>query len=217
MTTLASDAIPLAATILSVIPVIAGRRGWHRRQLAERLLWRWLALGSAIAVAMAVQRANGGYNVSIAQMTFPLFGWLGLDAMGALSGSEPIRRSFRGLALCYLVWWAFWVVDPAWMRSGFAVQNGTMLWVMLSLGGIVLLSVRLRDADCQPWRDAIALTAIGVLVSHFPGAALEIGWARIYTDSPEIARMLSLPRAVLAMVGYLLFTVAFLLPAERAT
>lgn len=174
MITLGRYAIPLLATAASFIPVAAGRRGWHGRPPGERLLWWWLALGALTASAMAVLSVNGIHNVGLAQVTFPLFGWLGLGAMGTLSGIKLIRRVMHFVAICYLGWWAFWTIDPAWAQSGFAVHNGTMLWILLSAGGIVRLAVRLRDVRRQPWRDPATFVAVAVLVSYLPGAALEI-------------------------------------------
>lgn len=215
MTTLGGYAIPLLATAASFAPVVAGRRGWHSRSLGERLLWWWLTLGALTASAMAVLSVNGIRNVGIAQVTFPLFGWLGLGAMGALSGTPVIRQLMQLVALCYLGWWAFWTIDPAWAQSGFAVHSGTMLWILLSVGGVVLLAVRLRDITRQPWRDPLVLVAIAVLVSYLPGAALEISWANIYADDPETARLLSRARGLLSLMGYLLFTAAFILGAKE--
>ncbi|HRP08974.1 MAG TPA: hypothetical protein PLL69_10860 [Gemmatimonadales bacterium] len=175
-----------------------------------------MAFGAILAISTAILGINGIWNVALTQIGFPFLAWLGLDAIGALAESGRVRSVLRVVAVCYIVWWAWWLVDSEWVKSGFAIHNGPMLSAVLSLGALILMGIRLRDMDRQPWRDPGLVAAMAILISYLPGVALEPVWAEAFGVDPEVSRRIAGWRLNMVSVGYLLFTAAFMVQPKDA-
>src|SRR5690606_19133001 len=126
-------------------------------------------LGSAVAFSMGAMAVAQVRTVALIQASAPVFAWLGLGAMAALSGSLRARVLGRVASVAYFCWWAWWLVRGDWLETGFAANNEAMLAAVLSLAAVALVRSRLVDLDRQPWRDPALIAALSVLLSNLPG------------------------------------------------
>lgn len=195
--------------LLSAVPVAVGVQGFRTRPPAVRLLWGWLCFGLLVNVVISIMSGQGKVTALAAQITLPVFGALGLWTTASLTPSRAIRRgSAIGMAT-YLLFWGWRLLERE-ASGGFSVFTAPVLWLLLTLAAVAVIAVRLAESPPSPMRDPVVITAIGVLISYAPAAALEPVSSVLYAKHRDLTLALWFARTWLVAIGYLLFTLVFL-------
>src|SRR5690606_5089681 len=88
------------ATIASFAPVLAGALTRSLADPPRRAVWRWLSLAAVLNMMTAVISHRGSYTATFANLTLPVFGWLGFRSLVALADGRVARNTIRaGLAI----------------------------------------------------------------------------------------------------------------------
>lgn len=201
-------ALARGVVVISALPVLIGLGGFRTRPPGFRILWGWLALGLAVNTAMWVASSQAVKTNMLTQLTFPLYATLGLASIGMLSGSALFRRWCSITAIGYLLFWGYrFLHDEA--ANDFSLYTGPVLWMILTVAAAALIRVRLLESPPSFLRDPVSVSALAVLVSFAPAAAIEPVSAAIYMTHPDLTLALWLVRTLLLGAGYLLFTMVF--------
>lgn len=198
-----------AGVIYSILPVILGGIRFRVLSPAFRMLWGWLLFGFMVSISMWVSGSHGQKTAMITQLTFPVFATLGLRTIGMLSESPAVRRWCNIATVGYLLFWGWrFLHDEA--KHDYSLFTGPVLWVILTVASATLIRVRLSASPPNVFRDPGLVTAIAVLVSYAPLAALEPVSAALDGKHPDLVLMLWFGKAVLMMVATTLFTLVYL-------
>jgi hypothetical protein len=193
------------ATFASILPVVVGAIRYNRRPTAFRVLWGWLLFGMSLNFGMAVLAMLRIKTAMLMQLSFPFFAALGLYVVGSLSGSAAIRRWCTVTTVSYVTFWG-WRFFHDEASKDFSPYTGPVLWMILTVASAALLRVRLSESPPQLLRDPVLTTALAILVSYAPAAALEPASLALYSSHRELIVVLWCVRGLLLVAGYVLFT-----------
>ena len=198
-----------ALVIYSVLPVVLGGIRFRVLSPAFRMLWGWLLFGLMVSTSMWVSGARGQKTGMIMQLTFPVFATLGLRAIGMLSDSATVRRWCSITTVGYLVFWG-WRFLQHEAKHDYSLFTGPVLWVILTVASAALIRVRLAASPPNAFRDPVLVSAIAVLVSYAPLAALEPVSAALNGKHPDLIMVLWFGKSVLMIGATTLFSLVYL-------
>lgn len=195
--------------IVSALPLLIGIVGFGGRSPGYRLLWGWLGVGFATNLILMQMGSHGQRTALVLQVAYPVLAVMGMLAVAELTTSRLLRRSCQAAAMGYLLFWG-WRFLNFEAAGDFSVYSGPVLWMMLSAAATAATWVRLTESPVAPLRDPAVITAMAILVSFAPGAALEAVSAALFSSHRELTLALWIGKTWLMILGSLLFTLAFL-------
>jgi hypothetical protein len=200
--------IGMAAVFASMVPVALGMARLRQRTPPMRVLWVWLALGMLTNLAMTVSALRSRETSLISQLTFLGLGLLGLYAVTGFVTGAGRRLCYAAMVIYVPIWsWRFLAGEAG---DSFSRVSGPVLWILLTGVAALLVGSRLPSLEGRPLRDPGMLVGFAVMVSYAPAAALEPVSFQLFSGHPELTRWLYAARGLLLIVGYFLFTLAFL-------
>ncbi len=197
-----------AGVVLSVLPVVLGGIRFRALSPAFRMLWGWLLFGLMVSIGMWVSGALGQKTAMITQLSFPVFATLGLRTIGMLSDSSAVRRWCTLTTVGYLLFWG-WRFLHQEAKNDYSLFTGPVLWVILTVASATLIRVRLAASSPNLFRDPVLISAIAVLVSYAPLAALEPVSAALGEKHLQLTMALWVGKTVLVLFATILFTMVF--------
>ena len=197
-----------AAVICSALPVILGGIRFRALSPAFRMLWSWLLFGLMVSISMWVSGARGQKTAMITQLSFPVFATLGLRTIGMLSDSSSVRRWCTLTTVGYLLFWG-WRFLHQEAKHDYSLFTGPVLWVILTVASATLIRVRLAASPPNLFRDPVLISAIAVLISYAPLAALEPVSAALGKEHLQLTMALWVGKTVLVIFATILFTLVY--------
>lgn len=196
--------ISLIYTACTAWAINIGVRRYRLLGRGGRALLLWLAVSLVIGLVMMSISFARKWTNPFAQLTYPLFGLLGIRALALLDGRPAAMRVGMASWVCYLVWWGWWMLHGEF-SSAFGPWNAPALWLILSLAGAAVVIHRLAIDVDRPWEDSAVLAGWAMMLSFTPGVALEVLGSLHYDSDPEAVRLLFRLRSVVQIGGMLLF------------
>ncbi len=199
--------VGLIYTACTAWAVSVGIRRYRLLGRGGRALLQWLAVSLVIGLVMMSISFARKWTNPFAQLTYPLFGLLGIRALAALDGRKVAMRVGMAAWACYLTWWGWWLSQGEF-RAAFGTYNAPALWFILSLAGMLVVIRRLAIDVDRPWEDSAVLAGWGMVLSFAPGVALEVLGSLGYDSDPDVVRLLFRLRPVVQIGGMVLFALS---------
>ncbi len=198
----------------SFVPAFIGVRRLRQLNAGQRALCGWVVL-SALLNAIQSYLSNRGQSTAwMTIVAYPIFAVVALETLGRLSDTAWYLAACRVFALIYVVAWAVvyrFLEDNRWF-SGYA---GPLLWLTLTLAAAALIMVRFTRDSHTSFAEPAVLSAVATLVSYTPVVALEPASKALYAAHPDLVIVLWESRAVLMIIGVVLYTRALQWPFRR--
>ncbi len=189
------------------MPVVAGAIRLTERSRGEKLLWLWLVGAVAMSITMLMLGLRDISTARFTQLTYPLYGGLGLHAIAVLAGSPRLKLWIHRGIVAYLIWWLGCMLAGEFGKP-FASYSGPILWIIFVGAAAGLILSALHQDSHPPLRNPRVLIGLAILVTIAPSAALEPAAAVLYAKNPVLTSYLYVVRGLLVLVGLFLFTLA---------
>ncbi len=200
-------AIALVAIASTIGAILVGIRRYRIMGPGGRALLQWLVASLLISLMMLVLSVAGIRTNPFAQLSYPLFGLLGIRALAILHGRAIAMQLGMAAWGGYLLWWGWWLWRGE-MAAAFGAYNAPALWLLLSAMGAAVVAARLRADIPRPWQDPAVRAGWGMMLSYTPGLTLDALGAMHYDGDPGLILLLFRLRSVLYIGGIALFALA---------
>lgn len=197
----------VVAVVAGILPVVLGTIRFRARTHAEISMWMWVSMIAVLNVVTVALTLLGFRTAHWINATIPLLLVTGLRALRCQADSERARRLSSIVAACYVALWAWQQTSP---RPAFAYILGPSAWFLLSVAAAGTIIARLHRIEAGGLHDFGVVSGLAVLVTYAPLATLEAVSAGIVSTSPRLVLLLWTSRIGLAILGSLLFALAFL-------
>src|SRR5690606_21034317 len=116
-----------------------------------------LSLAAVLNMMTAVISHRGSYTATFANLTLPVFGWLGFRSLVALADGRVARNTIRaGLAIFLAIW-----LTALPLVSTYTSFSSTALWLLLTAAAGVMILSRSGEAIDAPLDDFGILIGVG--------------------------------------------------------
>ncbi len=195
------------SSVFSFFPVFVGVRNARRLNTGLRVLLWWLAFGSAMEVASFVLGRLHIHTILLFLLSYPIYCFLGMGALGHLTGSARLLSLLKSATALYVVFWMYCMLQ---LEDGadFSSHAGPAMFLLLTVASVVVIVARFRSGVDRPLRDPAILAALATAISSGPLAILDPVSHDLLRRHPQIVMVLLLSRSVLNLVGYLIYALA---------
>lgn len=195
--------------ILKVVALIVGSVRLQRRQPVIQWTWLWILVMLFVELGMEWVKYSAGRTTQFHHATYPVILVVGVYAFSTETKHAGVRRFHWAMIGGFLLLWA-WSLWRHEYQSDFNAFIGPTYATVLTLSGAVMIGDRLREVATPPLCDPILVLGLGTLAMFAPAAAVEPVSLAIYPEHVALTRVLWIGRALLHIVGTVLFALVML-------